>query len=344
LIGLGQFPDVSLADARDRRDQARKLVGRDVDPSAERRAIRAAQANTLSAVATECLSKLGGLAPETLQRIRDRLDTWILPLLGRLPIAAIRPADLLPVLRRIEAAGRHETAHRARADVSRVFRYAIAAGLAERDITVDLRGALTPVKVAHFAAVTDPVKVGQLLRAIDGYRGQPITELALRIAPYVFVRPGELRHAEWSEIDLRERVWRIPAEKTKMRRIHVVPLAHQVVRLFRELETHTGDGRLVFPTLRDPDRPMSENTLNAALRRMGYARDEMTSHGFRTIASTLLNELGVAPDLIEKQLAHQDQNAVRDAYNRAERLAERTKLMQRWADHLDKLRKAKRNG
>lgn len=218
------------------------------------------------------------------------------------------------------------------------MRYAVAHGLAERDITVDLRGALTPVKAKHFAALTAPAEVGELMRAIAGYSGQPVTEIALKVAPYVFVRPGELRSAEWSEIDLKHREWRIPAAKTKMNRLHIVPLAKQVVALLTDLMAHTGDGRLLFPTLRDPERPMSENTLNACLRRMGYSTEQMTSHGFRTVASTLLNELGVAPDIIEKQLAHQDQNAVRDAYNRAERLTERRALMQQWADHLDGLR------
>lgn len=337
LIGLGAYPDVSLKDARERRDAARAKVANGVDPSAERQAARLAIANTLRAVAEDWIGKQAVMGEETRERIRDRLERWVFPKIGSRPIASLEPADLLPVLRAIEAKGRLETAHRARSDVSRVMRYAVAHGLASRDITQDLRGALPPAKVESFAAITDPVKVGELLRAIDAYDGQPATEIALKLAPLVFVRPGELRTAEWRELDLEGAVWRIPAEKTKLRRLHLVPLSRQALALFEELQTHTGEGRLCFPTLRDPERPLSENTINAALRRMGYASDEMTAHGFRSLASTLLNEMGVAPDLIELQLAHQD-SSVRAIYNRSTRLPERVKMMQKWADYLDRLR------
>lgn len=343
LLALGQYPDVPLKLARDRRDAARRKLADNVDPSAERQEAKTAHTNNLAAVAVEWLEmQQKAMAPETVQRIRDRLDRWILPTLGSRPIAALKPADLLPLLRRIEAAGRHETAHRTRADVSRIMRHAVATGRAERDVTVDLRGALAPVKTAHFAALTDPGRVAELLRAIDGYRGQPVVEIALKLAPYLFVRPGELRGAEWTEFDLEANEWRIPATKTKMRRLHIVPIARQVRALLDDLAVHSGGGRYLFPTIRDTARHMSENTLNAALRRLGYGSGEMSSHGFRSVASTLLNEMGVSPELIEKQLAHADQNAVRDAYNRAERLTERRAMMQRWADHLDVLRLGKK--
>jgi len=341
LLSLGVYPDVSLRAARDRRDDARKLVADNRDPSALRQAKKAARADSFQSVAEAWLAQQAKvLQPESLGRVSDRLQVWVYPALGRRPIAEIEPLDLLSCFRHIESQNRHETAHRTRADCSRVFRYAVASGLARRDPTADLRGALTPIKVTHFASITTPTGVGELMRSISGYRGQPSTEIALKLIPYLFVRPGELRAAEWSEFDLDspEPVWRIPAKKMKMRRAHIVPLSRQAVALLRELDRHTGDGRLLFPTLRDPLRPMSENTLNACLRRMGYTAEQMTSHGFRSMASTLLNEQGVNSDLIERQLAHQEQNASRSAYNRAEHLKERSHMMQQWADYLDGLR------
>ncbi len=339
LLSLGVYPDVSLRQARERRDQARKLVANDVDPSVRRHAERNAQANTFEGVAVEWLDlQKEKLEEKSHARIRDRLQKFVFGQLGSRSIADIKPADLLMVLRRIESRGRRETAHRTRADCSRVFRYAVASSRAERDVTVDLRGALAPVKKVNFAAIIDPLGVGALLRAIDGYRGQSATEIALRLAPYLFVRPGELRSAEWSEFDFDAAEWRIPATKTKMRRAHVVPLAAQVVALLGELEPLTGGGRYLFPTLQDPNRPMSNNTLNSALRRLGYTTQQHTAHGFRTTASTLLNEQGFHPDLIELQLAHKDRNETRATYNKAERLAERRKMMQQWATYLDGLK------
>ena len=257
----------------------------------------------------------------------------------------IEARELLDELRKIEARGRHDTAIRTKADVGRVFRYAVATSRAKRDITQDLKGLIKAAPTKHFAALTSPAKVGELLRAIHGYQGQPATEIALKLAPLVFVRPGELRTAEWAEFDLESEhpEWRIPAAKTKMKREHLVPLSRQAVELLKELDAHTGGGRLLFPTLRDPRRPMSENTLNAALRRLGFTKDQQTAHGFRSIASTLLNEKGFAPDLIELQLAHQEKNDSRAAYNRAARIAERREMMQRWADQLDSLRAGKRS-
>ena len=267
---------------------------------------------------------------------------WLLstvwPWLGALPITQIDAPALLSTLRRIEARGAHETAHRTKEKCGQVFRYAIATGRATRDPSTDLRGALAPIVSTSRAAVTDPGQVGDLLRAIDGYSGQFITRCALRLAPLLFVRPGELRHAEWSELDLDAAMWRIPAGKMKMREGHVVPLAPQAVAILRELHRLTGRGRYCFPSLRTPDRPMSENTINAALRRLGFDKDTMTGHGFRAMASTRLNEMGWAPDVIERQLAHAERNKVRAAYNRAQYMAERKTMMTAWADYLDALR------
>jgi integrase len=245
---------------------------------------------------------------------------------------------LLSVLRKIEGRGTHETAHRAKQHCGRVFRFAVATSRAERDITADLRGALAPVSSRHRAALTEPARIGELLRAIETYQGQPITAYALKLAPLVFVRPGELRAAEWSEFDLEASEWRIPAARMKMREPHIVPLSSQAVLILRDLQPLSGAGRYVFPSLRTPSRPMSNNTVNAALRRLGYSKDEMTGHGFRALASTCLNEQGWHPDLIELQLAHAERNKVRAAYNRAQRLSERRKMMQAWSDYLDRLR------
>jgi integrase len=341
LISLGTYPDTTLQVARKKRDDARRQVAEGIDPSAKRQAERVAHGNSFEAVALEWLTNQGkSLAPGTVTQIRTRLSKHVFPRLGSTPIDEVKPDALLRELRKIEGRGIHETAHRVRSDCSRVFRYAVATSRASRDVTADLRGALAPVQTEHFAAITKPSKVGELLRAIDSYQGQPSTEVALKIAPYVFVRPGELRAAAWAEFDLdaEHPEWRIPASRMKMDREHVVPLARQVKRLLIELRPLTGSGALLFPTLRDHTRPMSDNTLNAALRRLGYQTDEMTAHGFRSLASTLLNEQGWHPDLIELQLAHKEKNQSRGAYNRAERLTERRKMMQAWADYLDGLR------
>ena len=262
------------------------------------------------------------------------------PYIGSRPIAKLSAVDVLKVLKRIEGRGIHETAHRTRQRCAQVFRYAVQTARAERDPTVDLKGALAPVAKEHHAAITEPARIGELLRAIDGYAGHVVTAYALKLAPLLFVRPGELRHAEWPEFDLdsAEPLWRIPAEKMKMREQHIVPLATQALGLVRELQSVTGRGRYVFPSLRSGSRPMSENTVNAALRRLGYSTDEMTGHGFRSLASTCLNEQGYHPDLIELQLAHTERNQIRAAYNKAQRLPERRKMMQAWGDYLDGLR------
>jgi integrase len=256
---------------------------------------------------------------------------------GSKPIDKVSAPILLVCLRRIEDRGAIETAHRALQNCGQVFRYAIATGRAERDVSADLRGALSPVVESHHASITDPKAIGALLRSIEGYEGSLVTKCALRLAALVFVRPGELRKAEWAEFDLDKAEWRIPAQRMKMREVHIVPLATQAVTTLNELQALTGHGRYVFPGARTNGRPMSENTVNAALRRLGYAKDEMTGHGFRSMASTILNEQGWSRDAIERQLAHGERNNVRAAYNFAEYLPERRKMMQAWADYLDTL-------
>lgn len=342
LLSLGTYPDVSLKDARDRRDQARKQLVSGIDPSehrkAQKTALIATTENTFEAVAREWFAKNSPTwAAGHADKIIRRLERDVFPWLGGRPIADLTAPDLLAVLRRIESRGAIETAHRAQQNCSQVFRYSVATGRAQRDPTADLRGALTPVKERHHASITDPRRVGELMRVIDGYRGSFITKCALRLAPLFFVRPGELRKAEWAEFDLDGAEWRIPAERMKARVQHIVPLSTQAIAVLHELHGLTGEKTYVFPGVRTSGRPMSENTVNAALRRLGYSRDEMTGHGFRSMASTLLNEQGWHRDAIERQLAHAERNNVRAAYNFAEHLPERRRMMQAWADYLDKL-------
>jgi len=339
LISLGAYPDVTLKRAREKRDDARRLIADDIDPSAQRKAQRAALLDTFEGVAKEWLAlQSKSLAPETISILGARLNSALYPYLGNRPVASITAQELLIAIRRIEARGRHETAHRVRALAGRVLRYAVATGRAQHDVAADLKDALAPVESRNFASVTDPARVGELMRAIDGYSGYPVTALALKLAPLVFVRPGELRAAEWSEFDLPNGEWRIPAARMKMKEPHIVPLARQAIAILRELEPLARGGRYLFPSLRTRERPMSENTINAALRRLGYSSEEQTGHGFRSMASTLLNEQGFPPDVIELQLAHTERNKVRAAYNKAKRLPERRKMMQAWADYLDGLR------
>lgn len=341
LLSLGVYPDVTLQLARRKREDARRLIASEIDPSEERKATRGTNAVTFRSVAEDWITRQAKtLAPETISIYRARLNSTLLPAFGSKPMTSIEPKDLLGVLRRIEDKGNHETAHRVRALYGRVARFAIATGRAERDASADLRGALTPVATEHFAAITEPARIGELLRAIDSYQGQPAVEYALKLAPLLFVRPGELRGAAWREFSLDGKVpeWRIPEERMKMGIEHVVPLPTQAVALLRELQALTGDGELLFPGLRTASRPISNNTLNAALRRLGFGQDEMTAHGFRSMASTRLNEMGFDPDVIELQLAHQEGNKVRAAYNRAMRIDDRRKMMQAWADYLDGLK------
>ena len=339
MLSLGVYPAVPLKRARERRDEIRRQVADGIDPSVKRRSEKFARAYTFEAVALEWLElHRQQLAPVTFAKKRALFEDFIFPYIGQRPIARILAPALLPVLKRIEARGIHETAHRARSQCGAVFRFAVSTGRAERDPTSDLRGALALVVTTNHPAITEPGRIGELLRSIDGYRGQAVSEFALKLAPLVFVRPGELRAAEWSEIDLDAAEWRVPAERMKMKEQHVVPLARQAVELLRNLHPLTGSGRYVFPSVRTPARPISENTVNAALRRLGYSKEEMTGHGFRAMASTCLNEQGWHPDLIELQLAHAERDEIRGAYNRAQRLAERRKMMQAWADYLDGLR------
>jgi integrase len=345
LLALGQYPMTSLADARIKRDNAKKLLAEGIDPSAdrkeERRNARMARANTFEAIAKELMEKFEaqGDAPTTLKKKRWLLD-FANKEFGKRPIAEIKAPEILDALRKIEKRGRHETATRARGTVGAVFRFGIATGRAERDPTADLRGALITPTVTHRAAIVEPKAVGALLRAIDGFEGNAVTRYALKLAPLVFVRPGELRQAEWAEFNLAEAEWRIPAKKMKMRRPHRVPLAPQAVEILRELQEATGGSRFLFPSVRSWHRPISDNTLNAALRRLGYDKTELTIHGLRSTASTLLNESGKwQVDAIERQLAHQDANEIRGAYTHAaEFWQERVRMMRWWANELDRLK------
>jgi len=343
-LAIGVYPTVSLQEAREKRDAAKRLLAKGIDPSTQRRLERQAArmpGSSFKAVAEELIVKLEreGRADATLTKKRWLLQ-FAFPSVGHRPIAEITAPELLSILRRVEERGCYETARRLRSTFGTVFRYAIATGRAERDPAADLRGALVSPKVVHRAAIVDPASIGALLRAIEDYAGHPLTKVALRLAPLVFVRPGELRRAEWSEFDLEAAEWRIPAAKMKMRRPHRVPLARQALAIISDLQAMTGNGCWLFPSVRSISRPMSENTLNAALRRLGYGSDEMTTHGFRSMASTRLNEMGRwNPDAIERQLAHQEPDDTRGPYiHAAEYWLERVHMMQAWANYLEELR------
>ena len=345
LLALGQYPVTSLADARAKRDAAKKHLSDGIDPSVERkierRAAQLSRQNTFKAVANELMGKFKaeGDAPTTLKKKQWMLD-FAIKEFGSRPVADIKAPELLEALRKIEKRGRHKTATRVRSTVGAVFRYAIATGRAERDPSADLRGALITPTVTHRATIVEPDSVGALLRAIDGFEGQPTIRFALQLAPLVFVRPGELRKAEWSEFYIGDAEWRIPAAKMKMRRPHRVPLAAQSLEILQQLRELTGGSKYLFPSVRSWHRPISENTLNAALRRLGYDKTELTVHGLRSTASSLLNESGKwHADAIERQLAHQEQDEVRGAYTHsAEFWQERVKMMRWWAVYLDELR------
>jgi len=343
LISLGTYPEVSLSDARDRRSEARRQVAAGINPSQLRKAQKAANLqneNTFEVIAREWHTKFSPTwTPLHGATILRRLELNVFPWMGARPIIDIRPPELLMVLRRIESRGALETAHRVKIICGQVFRFAVATGRAERDVAADLRGALPPRKPNHFSAMTDPKKVAGLLQAIDGYQGSLVTRCALQLAPLLFVRPGELRQAEWAEIDLESAEWNIPAEKMKTGNPHLVPLSRQTVGILKEIQPLTGAGRYVFPSARTPLRPMSNNALLAALRRMGFEKDEMTGHGFRAMARTILDEvLQVRPELIEHQLAHSVRDPLGRAYNRTKHLPERRQMMQTWADYLDGLK------
>jgi integrase len=348
-LAFGVYPDVTLKAARDKRDSARQQLANGVDPGEARKAEKVAQAGTESfeAIAREWHTRFSTQwVGSHGDRILRRFENDVFPWLGKRPIGEIKAPELLAVLRRIESRGALETTHRALQNCGQVFRYAVATGRAERDPTGDLRGALPPPKEKHHASLIEPKRIAELLRAIDGYQGYIVTKSALRLAPLVFVRPGELRKGQWAEIDLEKAEWRIPGERMKMGEQHIVPLARQAVEILVELEPLTNRVfpsrpnalRYIFPSARTHERPMSENAVLAALRRMGYTKEEMTGHGFRSMASTLLHEQGWNHQAIERQLAHAERNQVSAAYNFAEHLSERRKMMQAWADYLDALR------
>lgn len=343
-LSLGAYPGLGLKDARDNRDNARSALAKSVDPAekkqSDKRAAKINAANSFSVIAQAYIEKnrSDGKAEATVIKRQ-----WFLGLveraIGHRPIAEIQPYEILDAVRPYEAAKNHEKSHRTLQFVGQVFRFAVANQLAPRDPTRDLRGALVNRKPKHLAAILEPKRVGELLRAIEGYEGQPSTLLALKLSPLVFVRPGELRRAEWSEIDLDAAVWRIPAAKMKGRLEHAVPLCSQAIEILKLAKLASGGTRFVFPSIRSPKSPMSENTVNAALRRLGFSGDEMTAHGFRAMASTLLNESGKwSSDAIERALAHKDKDSVRAAYHRGAHWLERVEMAQWWGDHLDALR------
>ena len=351
-LAIGTYPAIGLSDARKRRDDAREVLAAGADPSREKQQAKqrakVSAANTFGEIANEFLAKRRreGLSAST----ADKSDYYISrmgPVFARLPIAEIAAPDVLAVLRRIEATGNYETARRVLQLAGRVFRYAVATARLPSDPSRDLRGALTAPQPKHYGAIIEAKRAGELLRAIEGYDGQFLTKLAMQLSANVFVRPGELRHAEWHEVDLDAALWTIPAGKMKMRKEHHVPLSRQSVDLFRQLHAITGPSGYVFPSIRTRARPMSENTINAGLRRLGFAGDEMTAHGFRSMASTLLNEARDPKskkhlwkaDAIERSLAHVDSDAVRGAYHRGEHWDERVEMAQWWSDYLDQLRK-----
>ncbi|MBE0624410.1 MAG: integrase arm-type DNA-binding domain-containing protein [Burkholderiales bacterium] len=344
-LALGAYPATSLASARQKRDEARKLLAEGIDPSERRKSTKAARAglaaNTFEVIGREWYAKTAPmLAENTKAKLLTFLEKDVFPWIGARPIAGLAASDLIKVIERIEQRGALDIARRVHNYMGRIFRYAVGRSLVSRDPSrdIELKDILPPEDVQHHASVTDLKAVGGLLWAIDGFTGAFTTRCALRLAALVFVRPGELRHAEWTEFDLEKAEWRIPAGKMKMKEQHIVPLSVQAITILREIQPLTRMGRYVFPSERGGARPMSENTVNAALRRLGYAKDEMTGHGFRSMASTLLHELGLPHAAIERQLAHGERNKVSAAYNFAEHLPERRRMMQQWADYLDKLK------
>ena len=343
LIAFGAYPEISLLDARRRRDDARRLLANNVDPGVVRKAQKQAKiedTETVEVIAREWHEKFKSKWTEGhATKIIRALERDVFPWIGTRPIKEIKAPELLTVLRRVESRGVVEGAHRIRGLCSQFFRYAIATGRAERNPAQDLIGSLPPAKEKHLAAITEPKKVAELLRAIDGYSGSYVVKCAMQLSPLVFTRPGELRHMEWAEVDFDNALWSIPAEKMKMREAHLVPLSKQAIKILEEVKKLTGASKYAFPSGRTFDRPMSNNAVLAALRRMGYTKDEMTPHGFRAMARTIIDEvLQVRPDFIEAQLAHRVSDPLGRSYNRTQHLNERRKMMQKWADYLDGLR------
>lgn len=343
-LSMGVYPDVGLKEARERRDETRKQVAAGIDPGENRKAMKSARAdraaNSFEVVAREWHLKYARLwVFEHADKVVRRLEREVFPWLGARPVREITAPEILTVLRRIEARGALDTAHRVHQNLGRIFHYAIATGRAERNPAIDIRGALPPFQGGHHAAIVEPKAVGGLLRALDGYQGTPEVRASLRLAPLLFVRPGELRKAEWNEIDIEAAEWRIPGNKMKTGEPHLVPLSGQAIAVLTELRLLTGSGRYIFPGVRSASRPMSENTVNAALRRLGYAKEQMVGHGFRATARTILDEvLGFPAHLIEHQLAHAVRDPLGRAYNRTAHLPARRAMMQKWADYLDGLK------
>ena len=342
-LAFGHYPEVSLGDARDRRDDARKQIALGVDPAVQKQLVKRAKAvsnaTTFEGVAKDWFAKFSApWAPAHAARVWSRIARDILPWMGFLPIAEISAVDVLETIRRVDARGARETAHRARSDISTIMRYAISCGLASRDPAADVRGALPAVKKQHFAATTDPKALGKMLVLFDAYEGSHTVRTALRLAPMLFCRPGELRQMRWEHLDLDKALWCIPAVHMKMRQDHIVPLSTQAVALIKDMPKT--DNPYVFPSQRGQGRPMSDGTINAALKAMGVdTQTQQTGHGFRASARTILHEvLGVEPDVIEVALAHQPAGALRDAYNRTRFLDQRKEMMQRWADYLDEIK------
>ncbi len=340
---FGNFPDLSIREARDKHQEARNILAKGMNPvehRQEQQAFRiATNENSFESVALEWFVKFTADQSEGhRQRNKRRLEKHVFPYIGQSPIAELEPPDILKCLQRIEKQGILETAHRVKQLIGQIFRYAVATGKATRDQTADLKGALPPAKKQNFAAIKDPQEVGELMRAMDDYKGAVETRTALFLSAYLFTRPGELRKMEWSEIDFDAKQWTIPEHKMKARREHIVPLSKQALFLLEEIRLLTGHRPYVFPSRTDTKKPMSDNTVRQALRRLGYDNDTMTAHGFRALASTRLHEMGFESDLIEKQLAHAVGNDVRRAYDRSQHIEKRTTMMQQWADYLDSLR------
>ncbi len=346
MLALGAYPAVTLAEARQRREEAKKLLANGIDPGAMKKTLKSTgkelAANTFEVIARQWhlkFSSAGKWSPTHAADIMHRLEKDIFPPLGSRPISEIKPKELLTVLERIASRGALDSAHRLRHHCGMIFRYAIVHEYAERDIAADLRGALPPVKGGHHAAATTPKDLAPILRSIDDFNGSFIVKSALQLLPLVFCRPGELRAAEWSEINFDDCIWEIPAERMKMKQPHIVPLSRQAITILKELQPLTGYGRYLFPCHRSPLRCMSNNALNAGLRRLGFTKEEATAHGFRASARTILDEvLKVRPDFIEHQLSHSVRDALGTAYNRTSHLDERKKMMQTWADYLDNLK------
>jgi integrase len=343
-LSFGAYPEVSLTQARAARAAARQLKATDVDPGQAKRDVKLARAaaalNSFEAIARQWLTKTAAERAESTQAKNTAwLEKNIFPEIGPMPISTIKPRDVLGALQKIEARGAIESAHKIKQICGQIFRFAVASGLAERDVTADLRDALAAVPEAHYAAITDPKQVAELLRAIYTYIGHPYATAALKLAPMLFQRPGELRSMEWVEIDWDKAEWNIPASKMKMKVAHLVPLPTQALELLRGIQAISGHAKFVFPSVRTSARCMSENTINVALRSMGYPKEVMTGHGFRAMARTIMDEvLDERVDLIEHQLAHAVKDPNGRAYNRTAHLPARRKMMQRWADYLDKLR------